>query len=501
MGNLSIIIPYFQKQEALKEIHAELKLQLDPEDSIIVVDDFSPDGIPELNCKCTRIVKPPAKLTPHQYRLNTLRNIGILESKDDAVIILDPDCIPNPNFIKNAKALFDPSILYGGCVDRRLQDQSLTLDHRIPERVSKWIDTDPSMGGGGMIWGGVMMFSRAKAISIGGFDEEFDGAYGAEEHEFASRCYHSGMRLYYSMELGVVHINHPNNRPNPARNMNLWMLKTRQYESNLNHLTPYKPAVGVSVISLLRPDLIDQCLRSIFRTNLPMRVRLIVNGDVSEATKKAIAPWKGRWAVEVVEHERKCPAVVRNESLEWSRKQELRYHIFLDDDCAPFSDGLLQLVWAMEKYPKLYACSGYIRYASGTETMLGGPLVRGAYSSIKKAPGVFESDWVGGGFTVHRLDPFLPYNESYEMGYNDYDWSEEAKKRGYPLGVCGDAGAWHGVIFTRDGVKEHQNCRDYKNLRYDNTRHQKMSDKFKVKWGFEPRTGQTVDETMPRLDI
>lgn len=499
MRNISIVIPFYNKGESLKEVHAELKLQLDPNDSIVIVDDFSPDGVPELNCKCTRIVKPPTKLEPHVYRLNSLRNIGIRESKDDCVIILDPDCIPNPNFIKNAKALFDPSILYAGAVDRRHEDNSISLDKRIPERVSKWIDGNPSLGGGGLVWGGVMMFSKAKALSIGLFDEEFDGAWGAEEHEFASRCYHSGIRLYYSMELEVTHVNHPNTRINPSRNMNLWTQKIRQYPANFNHLTPYKPVVGVSIMTLMRPTLIDQCLRSIFRGNLPVRVRLIINGDTSEATKKAIAPWKGRWAVEVVEQERKWPAVIRNESLEWSKRQGFKYHGFVDDDCAVFQDGLYRLVWEMERNPKLYACSGFIRYANGKETMLGGPLVRGAYSSIKKAPGVYKSDWVGGGFTVHRLDPFLPYDSSYETGYNDYDWSEQAKKKGYLLGVCGDAGAWHGAIFTREGVKDYQNPPEYRHLRYDNARHQRMSDLFKSKWGFEPRTGQTVDETMPRL--
>lgn len=231
-----------------------------------------------------------------------------------------------------------------------------------------------------------------------------------------------------------------------------------------------------------------------------MRIRLVINGDNSEATKKAVAPWRGRWAVEVVEHERKWPAVIRNESLEWSRKQGFRYHTFIDDDVAVFQDGLWRLVWEMEKNPKLYACSGFMRYANGKEMMLGGPLVRGAYSSVRKAPGVFKSDWVGGGFTVHRLDPFLLYDPAYETGYNDYDWSEQAKKLGYTLGVCGDAGAWHGAIFTRDGVKDYQNPPDYKHLRYDDGRHQRMSNLFKSKWGFEPRTGQTVDESIPRPD-
>ena len=497
--NISVVIPHYNKQGILRELHAELRLQIDPDDQILIIDDFSPDGIESFDCPCTTVIQPQDNPVPHQYRLNLLRNLGVNSAKYDCVVILDPDCLPNPNFIKNAKALFDPSILYAGCVDRRLEDNSITLDRRIPERVSKWIDGEPSLGSGGLVWGGVMMFSKSRVQAIGGFDNEFNGSWGAEEHEFASRCYHSGMRLYYSMELGVTHVNHPTSRPNPRRNLELWAVKARRHAEALNKWSPYKPIVGVSVITMMRPQLIDQCLRAIFRSPLPVRVRLIVNGDSSEETKKAVKPWKGRWAVEVVEHERKWPAAIRNESLEWSRKQGFKYHAFIDDDITVYPNGLHRLVYEMERHPQILAMSGYIRYANGRETMLGGPNVHGAYSSIKKQPGVFKSDWVGGGFTVHRLQPFLPYDGSYETGYNDYDWSENARFHGYTLGVCGDAGAWHGAIFTKDGVKDFVNPPDYKHLRYDNARHQRMSEYFKSKWGFEPRTGQTVDAITERI--
>jgi len=57
--NLSIIIPHYSKQDALKKTWGELQLQLHPDDEVIIVDDHSPDGVPDFDCQCTKIIRPP----------------------------------------------------------------------------------------------------------------------------------------------------------------------------------------------------------------------------------------------------------------------------------------------------------------------------------------------------------------------------------------------------------------------------------------------------------
>ena len=90
-------IPFFQKQEALRKTWGELQLQINPEDMITIVDDYSPDGVPDFDCQCTEVIRPPKHTPlppgyePHIYRLNTLRNYGVEHAKHDACIILDPD--------------------------------------------------------------------------------------------------------------------------------------------------------------------------------------------------------------------------------------------------------------------------------------------------------------------------------------------------------------------------------------------------------------------------
>lgn len=488
---LSIIIPHYQKQEALKRTWEELKLQIRSEDRVYIVDDHSPNGVPDFDCSCTKVIKPP-KHTPHIYRLNTLRNLGVESAANDPCIIIDPDCIPNPRFLDNARNLCDASILFGGCIDKIQEDGSIKQDARRNSGKSYWCDRRDKGGAG--IWGGCMLFSKSRTKLIGWFNEEYNGAWGAEEHDFASRCYHSGMRLRYSMELQVTHLWHPKATTGNKRNVALWKTRRDTYRDHLGTFTPYNPAVGVIVITMLRPTLIDQCLRSIFRNRVPLKVRLIVNGDDGEDTNRIAEEWGRRWAVDLVKHERKWPAVVRNEALQWAKEKKLKYLIFLDDDVAVKSNGLGNLVSVAEQHPEYVAISGVLRYHVPRKNhMLGGLMKEGIFQKYRVKEGTFDSDWVGGGFTIHRVKPPIFYDEDYETGYNDYDWSLTAREKGHRLGVTSAAEAYHGVIFTREGLTRYNNSIEYNRIRYDEERHKRMRQYFKEKWGYEPKEGGLCD--------
>lgn len=490
---LSIIIPHYDKVAALRNIHEEIKLQIEPTDSVIIVDDFSPNGVPDLGCKCTRVIRPPEKLDPHVYRLNTLRNLGVAAAEHDAVVILDPDCRPNPSYLTNARSLFDPSILFAGRIDYIQKDGTPTADPRTTNKQSGWIDDLPGHGNGLLVWGGNMMFSKSRTALIGWFDTEFDGSWGAEEHEFASKCFNSGMRLFYSKELLVQHLYHEVHRPGPGNNVKLWQMKAREHRKHLNITSPYKPAVGVSVITMLRPDILDQCLRSIFRNIIPVRVRLCVNGDDSPGTKQALQAWQEKWAVDIVKSERISPSKIRNDAAQWAKNQGYKHLVIIDDDIIVSPNGLVNLVSAIESRPDIHACAGYLRNAKNNDMMLGGSIRDNHLSYLRKRPGIYDVSWVGSGFTVCRLDDFTPFDENYEMGWEDPDWCMEMVKRGKKLAVCGDAGAYHRVMLTKNGVVTHNDSSEYNKIRYDSARHERMSNLFQSKWGFPPVMGAVVD--------
>ena len=343
--NLSIIIPHFSKQEALEKTFKELQLQLHPDEDVIIVDDHSPDGVPEFDCLCTKVIRPP-KHTPHIYRLNTLRNFGLEHAVHDFCIILDPDCIPNPHFLDNARKMCDASVLFGGCIDRVQEDGSVTLDIRRNGDKSFWCDLKD---GGGYIYGGCMMFSKPRTKLVNWFNEEYNGAWGVEEHDFAAKCYHSGIRLRFSTELQVTHQWHMENRDGYERNKGIFAKNLDIYRNHLGAVTPYNPSVVVLVVSMFYHQHIDQVMRSIFRHSTPLKVRLVNNGDQSKQQKRELAVWSKRWAVDYVDYKSQEPiSSIRSDAIRNYREKGYKYLIMMDNNVTPIMGSLIPPISEME---------------------------------------------------------------------------------------------------------------------------------------------------------
>jgi len=349
--NLSIIIPHYQKQKALQKTWGELILQIHPEDTITIVDDHSPDGVPDFNCPCTKIIRPP-KHTPHIYRLCTIRNYGIQHAKHDTVIILDPDCIPNPKFLDNARNRVDPSILFGGCIDMEQKDGSITLDTRRRDDKSYWCDDKDK--GGVPILGGVMMFSKSRTKLIGWFNEDYNGAWGMAEHDFAAKCYHSGMRLRFSTALSVTHQHHPSYREGYIRNRELWLTNRELYRLTLNFVTPYNPAVAVLVVPTESSPSLDKIMRGIFRTSMPIKTRIVNNGGQARDKRSNMTSWGTRWAVDYVTNDDVLPLPDINSNAVNDYKNKQFKYLIIVDNVVPTPQSITRLILKMENItPKL----------------------------------------------------------------------------------------------------------------------------------------------------
>ena len=345
---ITIIIPHFSKQRALEETFKELQLQLNPDDDLIIVDDHSPDGVPEFDCLCTKVIRPP-KHTPHIYRLNTLRNYGLQHATHDFCIILDPDCIPSPHFLDNARKMCDASVLFGGCIDRVQEDGTVKLDSRRRGDKSFWCDFKD--GGEVYIYGGCMLFSKSRTKLVGWFNEEYNGAWGAEEHDFASKCYHSGIRLRFSTELQVTHQWHPENRDGYKRNKDILVKNQDIYQNHLSVVTPYNPTVVVLVVSMFHPQHMDQVMRSIFRHLTPLKVRLINNGDQSEQQRKELSAWSKRWAVDYIDYKFQEPlSSIQADVMRDYNEKGYKYLITLDNDVTPITGSLTNLTSETENH-------------------------------------------------------------------------------------------------------------------------------------------------------
>lgn len=302
--NLSIVIPHYEKQEAFKKTWEALGSQLGANDEVIIIDDNSPNGPPKIEDERVRI-KYLAPLKHHIYRLCSVRNKGVKKARNDAVAILDPDCIPNPDFVENAREVFDPAILFGGFIDYLDKNGEIDkLDPRANEdRISCYVDERTR--GCAKIWGGCMMFSKSRVKKLGYFDERFNGQWGAEEHDFASRCYHSGMRLRHEEGLLVQHQYHgglsvpkPKKPIHPRRNRRLWKKNMKRYFKKLNRATKYRPNTVVFAICKGEKENLHDYMMNKFRNHTPIKVVLIYIGKPSSKYRKDfLRYWAPRWAV------------------------------------------------------------------------------------------------------------------------------------------------------------------------------------------------------------
>lgn len=330
-----------------------------------------------------------------------------------------------------------------------------------------------------------MLFSKSRAELVGLFDESYNGSWGAEDHDFGYRCYHSGMRLRWEPGLQVTHQWHEIVHPNTHINKKLWKEQRQRYAESLNLITPYNPAVVVLIATLKRPRYIDQVMRAVFRTRMPVKVRLVNQGDFSGEHMSALKWWRNRWAVEVVDNEEPVRlAEVRTQCMK-DYAGRYKYMITLDNDVLPLPGSIERLLRSIYVYPKYHAIAGGVKQGKQTR-MLGGYIRDGQHYSLPLVDGTVEVDFISSGFTVSKLDPLIPYDTKYGWGWNDWDWSNEIDKAGHRMAVCGGALGYHKYLLTSRGLEQQGDSEDYQLLRYDADVIDASTKRFKSKWGYVP---------------
>jgi len=483
MVKISIIVPHYQKQVAFLEAAPNLFSQLMPGDEVIVVDDWSPGGFtikhPQL-----RIIKPP-KIRPHIYRLSTLRNFGLEAAVNDTCLILDPDCKLEPGFLDKVRKSFNSACVYGCRIDFQREDGGVNPD---PRMTKKWHL-------GWMIWGGCILFSKSRTglARVDGqwFLEEFNGRWGVEENDFANRCYHSGMVLVYATELKCIHLYHPRKYDGIHENTDLAVRRLKHYQATLDQVSDYKPRVGVLVVTLMRPDFLAQCLYSLARVTIPIRIYLVNQSDKSRGTMSVVDRWKGKWSVVYKENDKlEGLAAMKRWGMEKMKEDGLEYIVIVDDDVCLMPGGLEALVSCADNNPRLHSISGWLDEGNNRR-MLGGNRLRiqGAtrYPRLDLIQGLTEVEWVGGGFTLHRLDPLILHDPAYMIGLEDFDYANHLKKLWLKSAVFSEAGAWHKLLLVDGKVIRPSSSSQYQALRMSGGRIQASKDHFEKKWGYEVR--------------
>ena len=166
----------------------------------------------------------------------------------------------------------------------------------------------------------------------------------------------------------------------------------------------------------------------------------------------------------------------------------------VDDDITPMPGSLGNLIVEMEKHPQYHALSGYIIDAGKKKRCIGGRVKNGIHYHYSVTQETVPADFISSGFTIIRLNTVVPYSEGWEMGWNDWDWSNEVTSRGLQVGVTGKAGARHKQILTSNGWEKKRDSAKYKETRYDRQRHTRMAKLFSEKWGYTPLDSKPIRE-------
>jgi len=420
-------------------------------------------------------------------RLNSLRNLGIEEAKNDPILLIDPGCIPAPDLLANARSLFDPGVVFGAQVDFFQEDERIAEDPRLTWKrdlqENPWVDEYPDEANS--FWSDCLLFGKERTGKIGWFSEDNKGQQTPGDQDFVEKCYHSGLRLKYEVSLRVSRrvqsfeeareqINAPKVREGDAHLL------------SLPSVSPYRPEVFVLVVAMLRPYYLDECLQRIFQNITPLKVCLVNQGDNSEEMLKALKKWTPRWVVDYVynEHPRSM-AEVRSEAFTWAKQQGYDYAVTIDDDMLVKPGALDELVKTARENPQFHAIAGYciepdrVRLLGGREKVIGGRCYR---FNLPYTRGLTEVDFISSGLRIVRLEPLILQDTEYDFGWIDWDYSKRIRKESLRLAVTGEVGGYHGMMQVDGKWQAKPDPEAYASIRLDEDRMERMTQLFENKW-------------------
>ena len=422
--------------------------------------------------------------------VNILRNLGIKEAKNDPILLLEPGCIPGPELLENARALFDPGVVHAAHVEF-VEEHGRSLDNlrqhwESDVRENQLVDEHNDETS--YLIGHCLLFSKERTSKIGWFTEDITDEWGLGHHDFVEKCYHSGLQLRHEPRLRVSRRasfpfdDHKQNR----------IADTDIAEAplpDLPSISLYRPEVFVLVVTMLRPYFLDECIKRIFQSMTPVKVRLVNQGDRSEEMLDALKKWTPRWVVDYVYNENpRSMAEVRSEAFTWAKGQGYEYAVTIDDDMLIKLGALDKLVKTARLNPQFHAIAGYciepdrVRLLGGREKILDGRCYR---FNLPYTRGLTEVDFISSGLRIVRLNPLILQDTDYDFGWIDWDYSKRIKQADLRLAVTGEVGGYHGMMRVEGKWQAKPDPGAYARIRLDLDRMERMTQLFEDKWGLK----------------
>jgi GT2 family glycosyltransferase len=182
-----------------------------PPDLIVVSDDGSDDGTPDVAERTAAAFDIPIRVIRHQrvgrYRIQTMRNTCAANALDDGIVFLsDSDCLFGEHAIETHCAIHERHPLAVGTGPRFefLEGSSGAFTTTFTTLEFSHFDDGTYM----VPVGANYSFRKGLWQTIGGFDRAFDGSYGMEEFEFSKRAELAGATCVSDPGAAVFHIPH-----------------------------------------------------------------------------------------------------------------------------------------------------------------------------------------------------------------------------------------------------------------------------------------------------
>jgi GT2 family glycosyltransferase len=202
---VSVVIPTFARPRALRECLDALAHQTMPKTDfeVVVVDDGSPGSLADV------VAEAAPRLAARLVRQENAgpaaaRNRGVREALGPLVAFTDDDCRPSPCWLERLVAAERerPGTLVGGSTVNGLpNDLFAATSQLIVDMVYEHFNADPEHAY--FLTSNNIVCSRARLLTIGGFDERFRLA--AEDRDFCDRWRAAGFGIAWRPDATIEH--------------------------------------------------------------------------------------------------------------------------------------------------------------------------------------------------------------------------------------------------------------------------------------------------------
>lgn len=211
MDAISVVFINYNKKRALDKSLKNTMGQLNFEegDEVIVADGGSTDGVEKM---LEKKYMPPVKFVKvekrTEFNLNSVRNLGVRNAKNEKIAIFDADVIPQPGCIDVLRSFARKGFFASGLV---IYEQSMKEQERMAKKhkglampqfalgvapivhILNGLESDQKKVRGTI--GSCICFHKQDAYDVGIFDEDYNGCWGYDETDFILKLHFNGVKV------------------------------------------------------------------------------------------------------------------------------------------------------------------------------------------------------------------------------------------------------------------------------------------------------------------